>query len=135
MHEMLKDIAADIDFEMNLFGKTGRGRNIRAYYVADQVAGHFVRAKLKRPTIGHRDGKPSTLFTKMVNDIFQVLGIESGFRNPCKAARDKITDEDIQDARMLQRLQNAIAQRAASGQATRPTPLGSAMKAGTTQET
>ncbi len=78
-----------------------RTRIHKAYLIAEQIAEIHVFGLGKRPTYGTNDGRPSTPFCRAVKRVFDLLGIEKGFMEPCKAATKNLTDKRL--ARLLER--------------------------------
>ncbi|MCA8908518.1 MAG: hypothetical protein KDA64_11630, partial [Rhodospirillaceae bacterium] len=77
---------------------SGRGRkpNLKAHYVARDLAEYFAQQKHERPTYGtNSDGRPSTPYTRCLAEIFQILEIDADLRGPAEAAVGAITDEDL----------------------------------------
>lgn len=104
----------------------GRGKNLRARLIADEIARHYGRSKFEKPTVGHNDGEPSTDFTKAVAAVFGFVGVTADFRGPCSEAADKITPEFIEAARRVPPYLAAVALRASGAVAVEPTLLGNA---------
>jgi len=110
-----------------IWGKgRGRSKNVRAYLIAEEISKHYAHSKFEKPTEGHNDGRPSTEFTRLVAEVYDIVGVKADFRKPCSEAADKITPEFIEDARRLRSYRAALALRAAGAIPPEATLLGNA---------
>ncbi len=72
--------------------KIGRPTAHPARRVAEKLAEIYVLGLGKRPTYGVKNGRPSTPFCRAVKRVYDLLGIESDFLEPCKAATKRLAD-------------------------------------------
>lgn len=85
------------DQEMEFWSVNHRPPNYYARAIALRFARFYARQTSKKPTFGtSRDGPhPSTDYAKLLEEIFSILEIKSGLRNPAIYAIERITPEDI----------------------------------------
>ena len=89
---------SELEEQQKLFWSTqGRPPDHYARAIALRLAKLYGRQKYTKPTIGtSSDGDhPSTEFGRFLQELFEILEIETGFRLPAEWAIDQLTDEDV----------------------------------------
>lgn len=77
---------------------TGKGRkkNARAYLVAEKLARFYANRCKEKPSYGTGDGRiPSTSYTRALERIYEILGIQATLRGPAESAIAGLTDADL----------------------------------------
>ncbi len=91
---------------------TGPGTNPdwHARHVALAIAEIYIRERCEIPTFGLRGvgGGPSTLYTRKVKEVFDILGIKVGFRKPSEYAIKKVKDADLIEAKAQRQRRDAF---------------------------
>lgn len=92
--ERLKELE---DQEKEFWSVNHRPPNYYARAIALRFARFYARQTQKKPTFGtSRDGPhPSTDYARLLEEIFAILEIKSGLRNPATYAIEQITPEDL----------------------------------------
>jgi hypothetical protein len=91
---------------------TGPGTNPdwHARHVALAIAEIYIRERCEIPTFGLRpdDAGPSTLYTRKVQEVFDILGIKVGFRKPSEYAKKKVKDADLIEVKAQRQRRDAF---------------------------
>jgi hypothetical protein len=84
----------------------GRRKHARAYLVAERLAHYYLEATKERPTYGTDGNIPSTPYTRCLEGLFKILGINAGLRGPAEAACRTMKDEQDLLAKVAGRRNN-----------------------------
>jgi len=101
IHRAMKTRLSELEEQRDQFWNVShRAPDYYARAIASRLAKLFARETGERPTSGSSpvSGAASTSFTRALEDIFELLDIESGSRSPADWAITNLTEDDFRPA-------------------------------------